>query len=86
MPTSIPCLYSILRALVLAALLSLGACAQAPTPAPAATGEGASATKGAEGDGKCYQGCITWGQSCNVDPRGVYKCQRRCEKFGEICE
>ncbi len=35
---------------------------------------------------KCYSGCQSWGQMCNVDPRGVYKCQRRCEKFGEICE
>ena len=35
---------------------------------------------------KCYNGCLNWGQMCNVDPRGVYKCQRRCEKFGEICE
>lgn len=35
---------------------------------------------------QCYNGCQRWGQMCNVDPRGVYKCQRRCEKFGEICE
>ena len=35
---------------------------------------------------QCYSGCQSWGQMCNVDPRGVYKCQRRCEKFGEICE
>ncbi len=35
---------------------------------------------------QCYNGCQRWGQLCNVDPRGVYKCQRRCEKFGEICE
>jgi len=35
---------------------------------------------------QCYNGCQSWGQMCNVDPRGVYKCQRRCEKFGEICE
>ena len=35
---------------------------------------------------QCYNGCQQWGQMCNVDPRGVYKCQRRCEKFGEICE
>ena len=89
MPTSIPRPSSILRALALAALLALGACAQSPTPAPAAANEASSSAKGAEGGeggGKCYQGCITWGESCNVDPRGVYKCQRRCEKFGEICE
>jgi hypothetical protein len=35
---------------------------------------------------QCYNGCQQWGQACNVDPRGVYRCQRRCEKFGEICE
>ncbi len=35
---------------------------------------------------RCVHGCLRWGKSCNVDPRGVYKCQRRCEKFGEICE
>lgn len=35
---------------------------------------------------QCYNGCQRWGQMCNVDPRGVYKCQRRCEKFGEICQ
>ena len=35
---------------------------------------------------KCMHGCLRWGKFCNVDPRGVYKCRRRCEKFGEICE
>ena len=35
---------------------------------------------------RCVHGCLRWGKFCNVDPRGVYKCQRRCEKFGEICE
>ena len=35
---------------------------------------------------KCVHGCQRWGKACNVDPRGVYKCRRRCEKFGEICE
>lgn len=34
----------------------------------------------------CVHGCMRWGKFCNVDPRGVYKCRRRCEKFGEICE
>lgn len=46
----------------------------APSPRPA------------EQTKQCYNGCQRWGQMCNVDPRGVYKCQRRCEKFGEICE
>jgi len=35
---------------------------------------------------RCVHGCERWAKVCNVDPRGVYKCQRRCEKFGEICE
>jgi hypothetical protein len=35
---------------------------------------------------KCIHGCQRWGKACNVDPRGVYKCRRICEKFGEICE
>jgi hypothetical protein len=47
--------------------------------APAASAESAQ-------EPRCYNGCLRWGQMCNVDPRGVYKCMRRCEKFGEICE
>jgi hypothetical protein len=35
---------------------------------------------------QCVHGCERWGKVCNVDPRGVYKCRRVCEKFGEICE
>ena len=55
-----------------------GAEADAPAvPAPAVP---------ADKPKQCYNGCQSWGQMCNVDPRGVYKCQRRCEKFGEICE
>ena len=34
----------------------------------------------------CVHRCLLWSRSCNVDPRGRYKCPRRCEKFGEICE
>lgn len=40
----------------------------------------------ADQEPKCVHGCQRWGKVCNVDPRGVYKCRRRCEKFGEICE
>ena len=53
--------------------------AEVDAPMPAAAAAPAKAPK-------CYNGCINWGQMCNVDPRGVYKCQRRCEQFGEICE
>ena len=71
-----------------AALLALGACQHAPPPTPSASSPSAATAPSGEGgkDGKCYQGCVTWGEACNADPRGVYKCQRRCEKFGEICE
>lgn len=54
--------------------IEVDAPAIAPTPAPT------------DKPKQCYNGCQSWGQMCNVDPRGVYKCQRRCEKFGEICE
>lgn len=51
------------------------------TPAPVVP-----AATPAEEPPTCVHGCLRWGKFCNVDPRGVYKCQRRCEKFGEICE
>lgn len=44
---------------------------------PAETGEEAR---------ECTWGCLRWGRMCNVDPRGVYRCRRTCERFGEICE
>ncbi len=47
--------------------------------------EPASTTR-QESEPKCVHGCQRWGKVCNVDPRGVYKCRRTCEKFGEICE
>jgi hypothetical protein len=31
----------------------------------------------------CTWGCLRWGKFCNVDPRGVYKCRRTCERFGQ---
>ena len=43
-------------------------------------------SQGTGKDGKCVHGCLRWGEFCNVDPRGDYKCRRRCEEFGEICE
>ena len=60
----------------------------APKTDPAVDTPAATVTQPAATDKapKCYHGCLNWGQMCNVDPRGVYKCQRRCEKFGEICE
>jgi hypothetical protein len=37
-------------------------------------------------DDNCTWGCLRWGKFCNVDPRGVYKCRRTCERFGQQCE
>ena len=82
-----------LRWLILAllTLLSCGAWAtdtNSPNTASAsdATAISSPAAAPVEQPKQCYSGCQSWGQMCNVDPRGVYKCQRRCEKFGEICE
>lgn len=86
--------YSHLRMAMLALMLlgSLTATA-ADNSTPHADGGTADATPvtpqapaPAEQNKQCFNGCQRWGQMCNVDPRGVYKCQRRCEKFGEICE
>ena len=52
----------------------IGAKSGITTPAAQAGGEG------------CYHGCQRWGEVCNVDPRGVYRCRRTCEKFCEICQ
>jgi len=54
----------------------------APPEAPAAAGEGAGKQDGED----CTWGCLRWGKQCNVDPRGVYRCRRSCERFGQICE
>ena len=76
--------------LALFALLSCGALAAddntPPASAEAAARVAAPAAAPVDKPKQCYNGCQSWGQMCNVDPRGVYKCQRRCEKFGEICE
>lgn len=80
---------------VAAALLAALAAGQAHgadphTAAPAAQpAAGAAATESSpvkDNEPVCVHGCLRWGKFCNVDPRGVYKCRRRCEKFGEICE
>ncbi len=73
----------------LLALFTLGAWAtdiSAPQSAAEADTPVAASAAPADKPKQCYSGCQSWGQMCNVDPRGVYKCQRRCEKFGEICE
>ena len=73
----------------LLALFNLGAWAadiNAPPTSAAADSPASASAAPADQPKQCYSGCQSWGQMCNVDPRGVYKCQRRCEKFGEICE
>ncbi len=78
--------------IVLAALFSLcgAACAQNPpastSPSAEAPAEDAAQTTGEASGDDCTWGCLRWGKMCNVDPRGVYKCRRSCERFGEICE
>ena len=66
-------------------------CAQVMAEEDAASGTSqeqrqGTATQSNDQELKCSHGCLRWGKFCNVDPRGVYKCRRRCEKFGEICE
>ncbi len=35
---------------------------------------------------QCTWACLKWSKMCNIDPRGVYKCQRTCANLSEICE
>ncbi|MEQ8662413.1 MAG: hypothetical protein RLW62_16480 [Gammaproteobacteria bacterium] len=67
-------------------LLVTVAAVAADTPPRDATRAPAASASGQAETPRCVHGCLRWGKVCNVDPRGVYKCQRRCEKFGEICE
>lgn len=69
------------RAALLSGLVLLASAAGA-----AAESAGGQAPPAESKAPKCVHGCLNWGKQCNVDPRGVYKCVRRCEKFGEICE
>ncbi len=80
------------RALALLAALNLWqpglmSAERETTPATSPTEQSQSTGESKAEDTKCFQGCLRWGKLCNVDPRvGTYKCRRRCEKFGEICE
>ena len=72
-----------------AALLLLLLTLAAGATEPARDGQARQPTPNAQqapAQPRCVHGCLRWGKVCNVDPRGVYRCQRRCEKFGEICE
>jgi hypothetical protein len=61
----------------------------APAPAPAATPPASPdqpSTDGKEKGKNCIWTCLQWGKECNVDTRGVYKCNRVCQQFGEQCD
>ena len=34
----------------------------------------------------CEWQCVRWGERCNVDPRGVRKCEKDCEDFRKVCQ
>lgn len=36
-------------------------------------------------DQRCMKVCIRWGEDCIIDNRGVRRCQRSCQEFGEQC-
>lgn len=36
-------------------------------------------------DRQCMKVCIRWGEDCIIDNRGVRKCRRSCQEFGEQC-
>ena len=79
------------RALALLAALNLWqpglmSAENGTTPATSPTEQSQSTSESKAEDTKCFHGCLRWSKFCNVDPRGVYKCRRRCEKFGEIFE
>ena len=59
--------------------------AQAPAPAARESAPD-DALPGEVREGKCTFGCLRWTQMCNVDPRGVYRCQRGCARMGEVCQ
>lgn len=67
-----------LAVLLLAAALT-ACCTAKPTRQAAAPAEAAK-------HGDCVLECLRWNDQCNIDPRGVYRCQHVCERFGEHCE
>ena len=87
MTTGFSPLRPVLAAVLLGTLVLLGPLAAGAEGGPRDARESRPQTAPEESDApRCVHGCLRWGKFCNVDPRGVYKCQRRCEKFGEICE
>ncbi len=69
--------------LIIIACMCMAACVSAQTekPLPAEP----EPEKEVAGE-QCEWACERWTKTCNVDPRGVYKCRRTCAKFGEVCE
>lgn len=74
--------------IALVALLPLAAPAEDPAPAAATISEAATsaAPQPAAEATDCPLACLRWGRFCNIDPRGIYKCQRTCESFGPDCD
>jgi len=33
----------------------------------------------------CQWQCAQWQRVCDIDPRGIRRCQRRCTKLEQIC-
>ena len=61
----------------------------APAPAPDASLPAIQGQPSADGKDKgknCIWTCLRWDKQCNVDTRGVYKCNRVCADFGQQCE
>jgi hypothetical protein len=34
----------------------------------------------------CQWQCLEWVRQCDIDPRGIRRCQRRCVKLTQVCE
>lgn len=34
---------------------------------------------------QCMTVCLRWGEDCVIDHRGVRRCRRTCQEFGEQC-
>ena len=67
----------------LALVAVLAACAIAKDPGGHVKGQGAQGQS--KQDESCPWECVTWGENCMVDPRGVRKCMRECRDFRRVC-
>ena len=67
----------------LALIAALTACAIAKDPSAQLKSQGTQTQS--KPDESCPWECVTWGESCVVDPRGVRKCMRECRDFRRVC-